>query len=229
MHYFELVLGLIASILAATAVAAIKALLEKASRKVQDAKVEKAEKEAFRQLPDTLLKKMEVLRSSQEGLETRTQELSRLLEENTQLLQLGNLFNLYNKQIERYQEETRSRASWSFFVALVVMFFGFAFIAWGGQFILAELKWDHIAAGAAIASIGGSISAFLTKTFLNIHRLSLQQLNRYFRQPVINDHVLMAQRLADNLPTPEARQKSYESIIDSLTHMMKEHNLDRES
>jgi len=75
--------------------------------------------------------------------------------------------------IEKYQNETRSRASWSFFVALVAMFFGFGFVVWGGTYVLAELKWDNIAAGALIASIGGSISAFLAKTFLDVHRLSL--------------------------------------------------------
>ena len=44
-----------------------------------------------------------------------------------------------------------------------------------------------------IAAIGGAISAYITKTFLDVHKVSLQQLNRYFAQPVINDHILMAQ------------------------------------
>ena len=68
-----------------------------------------------------------------------------------------------------------------------------------------------------IAAIGGAISAYITKTFLDVHKVSLQQLNRYFAQPVINDHILMAQRLADALPNDSPKQKAYEGIIASVT------------
>jgi hypothetical protein len=218
--FTQLLVAIIAPIMAATIMTFIKVWIDKGTRKQRDEKVQEAEREAFRRLPDIVLKKIEDLSNSQEGLETKTNEIARVIEENRQLLQMGSLFNLYNRQIESYQDETRSRASWSFYVALIAMFAGFAFVIWGGKYILSELRWDYIAAGGAIASIGGSISAFLPKTFLDVHKLSLNQLNRYFQQPVINDHVLMAQRLADNMPTPEARQKSYEVIIQSLTKIM---------
>jgi hypothetical protein len=217
---------LVLPVIAATALYIIKTLLEVFREKVQKKNVDQAEKQAFTLLPDLVLERIEQLKESQEGLEAKTRKVTDLLDENREALIIGNLFNLYNEQIGRYQDETRSRASWSFYIALIAMFFGFGFVFWGGQHILTQSSWDHLVAGSAIAGIGGSISAFITKTFLSVHKLSLQQLNRYFDQPVINDHILMAQRLADGLSNAESRQKAYENIIASVTGLIN-HRTDR--
>jgi len=95
------------------------------------------------------------------------------------------------------------------------------------MFILSESGADHVAAGAAISAIGGGISAYITKTFLDVHKLSLTQLNRYFREPVINDHVLMAQRLADDVDNEEFRRQSYEILIQSITGLIEENRTER--
>ena len=42
----------------------------------------------------------------------------------------------------------------------------------------------------------------------------------YFRQPVLNDHILMAQRLADESDDPETRKAAYAKIIDSVTALI---------
>jgi hypothetical protein len=228
MDIDKILSGLLPFIIA-TILTLVKTYIEKSSRKEKEEKVEEAEKQAFTIPPDALLEQINQLKASQEGLEVKTQEITSLIDQNTRSLILGNLFNLYNKQIERYQDETRSRASWSFYIALIAMFFGFGFVFWGGQHVLTQTNWDHLAAGSAIAAIGGGISAFITKTFLGVHKLSLQQLNRYFDQPVINDHILMAQRLADNLPDSTSRQKAYEAIILSVTALIDLRAQDREN
>jgi hypothetical protein len=202
----------------------VKALLEKLTRRKRDTKVQKAEEQAYKFVPPEVLSKIEQLSATQAKLKSSTKELATLVNQSKQALVLGNLFNLYNTQIEKYQDETRSRASWSFYIALVAMFSGFGFIVWGGQYILTQTNWDHIAAGSCIAAIGGSISAYITKTFLDVHRISIQQLNRYFDQPVINDHILMAQRLADNLTDNSARLKAYEGIISSVVALIAMNN-----
>lgn len=226
---FDRIITLLLPIIAATVLTFVKTFYERISRKEKESKVEEAEKQAFTTAPDQVLEKIDKLKASQQGLEVRTREIVELIDQNQRNLILGNLFNLYNKQIERYQDETRSRASWSFYIALISMFFGFAFIFWGGQHILTQTSWDHLAAGSAIAAIGGSISAYITKTFLSVHRLSIQQLNRYFDQPVINDHILMAQRLADNLPDAPTRQKAYEAIISSVTTLINQRTEERKN
>lgn len=136
------------------------------------------------------------------------------------------LFNLYSKQIEKYQQETRTRATLSFLFAILSMSAGMGFMFWGGSFILADPTANHVAAGAAISAIGGGISAYITKTFLDVHKLSLNQLNRYFTQPVINDHIVMAQRLAEDVKDDEVRKKSYEKIVSSITALIDATNAD---
>ncbi len=141
-------------------------------------------------------------------------------------IKIERLFDLYSKQIEKYQIETRSRATWSFIFGILSMCAGMSFMFWGGRFILSADGANHVAAGAAISAIGGGISAYITKTFLDVHKLSLNQLNRYFTQPVINDHIVMAQRLAEDVKDDEVRKKSYEKIVSSITALIDATNAD---
>lgn len=185
-------------------------------------RVLQAEQEAFKHVPEALQKQIDALSASQTGLEEQNKEIAHLIEVSKTSISMASLFNLYSKQIEKYQQETRSRASLSFAFAIVAMFAGLSFIFWGGTYMLKETGLEHIAAGSAISVIGGAISAYITKTFLDIHRLSLNQLNTYFKQPVQNDHILMAQRLADELTDGKAKQGSYEIIIKSVTNLIRE-------
>ena len=212
MDYYVLI-----PVLSATILALVKELLERTRQREKQKKVDDAEEKAFSTDPEAMRVRLESIETS---LKERTESLAAAIGANQQAILLGNLFNLYNKQIERYQEETRSRASWSFYIALVAMSCGFGFVFWGGQHVLTDPKWDHIAAGSLLAAIGGGVSAFVTKTFLEVHQLSLRQLNRYFDQPVINDHILMAQRLADALPDQTARQAAYQQVIVSVTSLI---------
>lgn len=132
------------------------------------------------------------------------------------------LSDLYAKQIEKYQTDTQARASWSFFFAVFSMLGGLGFVVWGGTHLLTSPGWEHVAGATAIAGIGGSIGAFIAKTFLDVHRLSLSQLNHYFRQPVVNAHVLTGQRLADQLVEPDARQKGYELLLQRVAELIRE-------
>ncbi|MFC2077513.1 hypothetical protein ACFLTM_01715 [Candidatus Bipolaricaulota bacterium] len=183
--------------------------------------VQEAEREAFQEKPQEIEARLRELADSQEGLEQRASELGAVLEESRNLVQTGRLLSLYSKQIEKYQLQTRSRASWSFFVALVAMFAGLVFLVWGGTVLFSAKDSVVLAAGGLISAAGGAVSAYIAKTFLDMHRVSVGQLNRYFRQPVVNDRVLMAQRLADELDDPEARRQAYDKIITSLTDLIK--------
>ncbi len=183
-----------------------------------NAKVQEAEKKAYEIDPEEIKKTISSLHKSQEGLKEQADSIKTIIQESQNVIEMGRLFNLYSKQIEKYQIETRSRATWSFIFAILSMCAGMGFIFWGGQFILSAEGANHVAAGAAISAIG--ISAYITKTFLDVHKLSLTQLNRYFTQPVINDHIVMAQRLAEDVRDDEVRKKSYEKIIASVTALI---------
>lgn len=153
------------------------------------------------------------LRADQTGGVDQTDVKKRRAEEN---ITVGRLFNLYSKQIESYQVQTRSRATWSFLASLVAMAVGLYFVYWGGKVMLGGDDGARLAAGGVMSGIGGAVSAYISKTFLEVHRLSLNQLNRYFQQPVINDHIVMAQRLADGILDQESKKRAYERLVDSV-------------
>lgn len=182
--------------------------------------VRKAESEAFRGDPDALKESLSALANLEGGGESTASSVRALIEEAKVNLEIGTLFNLYNKQIEGYQEETRSRARASFLFAIMAMISGFVFLLWGGAILLAANDAIVLAAGGLVASIGGGVSAFIANTFLSVHTTSLTQLNHYFRQPVINEYILMAQRLADGSGDAQTRNRSYEKLIDSITQLI---------
>jgi len=181
-----------------------------------------AEKEAFRTIPKAVLEKTKELADSQDQLEQRAKELANLVERAQGALSVGILFDVYSKRIEKYQTETQARAGWSFIFAIVAMLSGLSFVVWGGMEAVTSNQEAVRIAGATVSAIGAALSAFITKTFLDVHKLSLSQLNRYFRQPVLNSHVLTAQRLADQLDDPAAKEEAYRAIIQRLALLIRE-------
>jgi TRADD-N domain-containing protein len=202
--------------------AVVKIIRDNLQLKSAEEEVDEAEKQAFQAIPEKIMERTRELAESQVDLEQRARAVAELVESSKDALRSGSLFNLYSKQIGEYQTQTQARAAWSFIFAIVAMVSGLGLVVWGGYEIIREqgVEWKHVAAGTAISAIGGAVSAFITKTFLDVHRLSLIQLNHYFRQPVLNAHILTAQRLADELPKGPARQKAYESIIAKVSQLI---------
>lgn len=187
-------------------------------------KLLEAEKEAFKVTPEAFVQKTEILRASQDSLEQKAHQLNDLILDSQSALKVGNLFNLFSKQINKYQILTQARAEWSFIFAIFSMLAGLGLVVLGGVHIFTNDGWDHVAAATAISTLGGATGAFIAKTFLDVHRVSLSQLNHYFHQPVLNTHILTAQRLADQLEDKSARQRAYERIITNVVSLIREEN-----
>lgn len=137
------------------------------------------------------------------------------------------LFNLYSKQIQKYQTQTQWRARSSFWAAIIAMFVGFGFLGWGGYILIGaseskEGRETVLAAGGIVSALGGAISGYIAKTFLDVHRLALSQLNHYFRQPLINDYILMGQRLADQCGNDDGKMKGYDSLIEAVASLVRD-------
>jgi uncharacterized integral membrane protein len=136
------------------------------------------------------------------------------------------LFDLYNKQIDRYQTLTQNRAALSFLFAIGAMAVGLLFVFYGGYLATHPKdpnQWAPATVGALLSGMGGAISTYISKTFLDVHRLSLLQLNHYFQQPVINSHVLVAQRIADAMDgMGENRKEAYVKILDSVVQLIQQ-------
>jgi hypothetical protein len=196
--------------------------------KQTNANVLKAEEMAFKDKPNEYESRLIELSESHANLEDRATEISELIEESRDVIKIGRLFNLYSKQIEKYHQQTRSRARWSFTFAIISMFSGLGLIIWAGSILLTADKSIALAAGGIISTIGGGVSGFIAKTFLDVHKLSLNQLKTYYRQPVINEHIVMAQKLAEDSGDPETRKKAYNSIVDSLIVLIEQGSIQPE-
>lgn len=134
------------------------------------------------------------------------------------------LLELYSNQIERYQADTQQRASYSFFFAILAMSTGIGFVVWAGSYAITSESILKTVGTSVISTIGVTLSAYVTKTFSDLHRVSLEQLNRYFRQPVLNEHVLTVERLAQQLEDG-AREGAYVRLIDKILSLMSDANL----
>jgi hypothetical protein len=122
------------------------------------------------------------------------------------------LFDLYSKQIEKYQIETRGRAIWSFAWAVIAMLGGLTLLLFGAWHVFTGGGVDAIPV-TAVTIVGSAVSGFIAKTFLDAHQTSLIQLNHYFKQPVLNSHILTAQRLVELLDTGTPQQDAIKQII----------------
>ncbi|MBV8214685.1 MAG: hypothetical protein JOZ08_15870 [Verrucomicrobia bacterium] len=141
-------------------------------------------------------------------------------EDEANRLRLVDLFNLCDAKIRKYEFQTRSRANWSFVWAVLAMPAGIGLLCWGA-IVLFQAAHDAadthgIISGSIISTVGGAMSAYITKTFLDIHRTSLLQLNHYFKQPVLNSHILSAQRLADHLQDDSLKKQMYQDLIQQV-------------
>ncbi|WP_197477823.1 MULTISPECIES: hypothetical protein [unclassified Marinomonas] len=110
----------------------LKLILDYFKSKSNSEKVEKAEKAAFDLSTSPLSSEISQLKDEHDTLKVATEQAKKVVEDHQNVLVMSRLFNLYSKQIEKYQQETRTRASWSFVFAIVSMFLGMGFIFWVG-------------------------------------------------------------------------------------------------
>jgi hypothetical protein len=139
---------------------------------------------------------------------------------NQNLANEGALFQLYNEQLRIYQSETRTRARNSFFWAIFAMMVGFAVLAAGAILIVTHPTQEGVLSGSSLAAIGGALSAFITKTLLDVHKVSLEQLNRYFKQPVLNSHILTCQRLIKAIPPDLEHFGLYKLVVQAVVALL---------
>jgi hypothetical protein len=100
------------------------------------------------------------------------------------------------------------RAMWLGFSALVVSFFS----------ALAVQQPDFRIAAAVFGASGSALAAFLSRTYLRVYERSLEQLNRYFNQPLLNSYYLTAERLAEGLGA-NAKNEATREIV---RHLLRE-------
>ncbi len=184
----------------------IKNLIDFFINRSTDKSLDEAKAKAFQVFDQSYVDKLSKIKKSHDSLEEKSTELENLIKENENRLKISNLLNFYNEQIKIYQKNTQSRASWSFTFAIIAMFFGLFFIILGSILVINKSNTGEIIALTSLATLGGAISGYIAKTFLDVHKTSLNQLNRYFKEPLINQYILKSQLLTEELESEEKKQ-----------------------
>jgi hypothetical protein len=55
-------------------------------------------------------------------------------------------------------------------------------------------------AAAIITACGAAVGGYVTRTFISVHLHASDQMNFYFRQPLVQSYLLSAERLVQGLP-----------------------------
>jgi len=141
-------------------------------------------------------------------------ERKQALDKVTDDLSLGNLLNLNRTESDEYHVITRAQAAQSFRNAQIAMFFGFALISAGIVAVLLPTPLDVKIAAGVISIIGGTVGGYINRTFLKTHSVSIVQLNKLFRQPLVQSYLLTAERIALQLDPPTERPVVLRSLIE---------------
>lgn len=130
-------------------------------------------------------------------------------------LSLANLFVFNRTLMNEYHSITKGQSEKSFRYSQIASFVGLFVLVSGASVAVVPVPALTKIAVAGLAAIGTAISGFISRTFLRSHELAISQLNNFFRQPLVSNYLLMAERLANNLPS-EAKGVANLKIIDRI-------------
>ncbi|MFD7629514.1 hypothetical protein ACFV7Q_26385 [Streptomyces sp. NPDC059851] len=133
---------------------------------------------------------------------TRQQEAQRLDSAASDLrkrMELASLVNFNRILLEQYHGIATKQANKSFNSSIGAMIVGLLVLVVA---FIASMQFNALGERIFIGSLAALSTVFvgyLSRTFLVVYDRSLQQLNQYFNQPVLNQYFLTAERIADRL------------------------------
>ncbi|MGW6578907.1 TRADD-N-associated membrane domain-containing protein [Streptomyces globisporus] len=140
-------------------------------------------------------------------------------------MELASLVNFNRVLLEKYHGVATRQANKSFVSALAAMTVGLLVLV--GAFI-ASMHFNELGERLFIGSLAVLATAFvgyLSKTFLAVYDRSLQQLNQYFNQPVLNGYFLTAERIVERLDDPMKQELTAQIVMDVLETGKEMHQL----
>ncbi|WP_405726941.1 hypothetical protein OG607_23750 [Streptomyces sp. NBC_01537] len=135
-------------------------------------------------------------------------EQTKRLERLEAITPLATLINVNDDLIRKYHNIATFQADRSFKSSQRAMWSGMGIImACAIAGIYADAG-DTKAFVALLGGVGATLSGFLSRTYLAMHRDALRQMNKYFEQPVLRGYYLTAERLVRDLQdSPEGEMK----------------------
>jgi hypothetical protein len=134
-------------------------------------------------------------------------ELTRLLTANRELL-------------DEYQKPVRRQARTSYLAAQIATFVGLGILVAGTTIILALGESSARLGVGALAAVGAALSGFIARTFLRVYERAQDQLNFYFREPLVTSYLLTAERIAGKLEG-ELRQQALADMVSEIVRAVR--------
>jgi hypothetical protein len=148
--------------------------------------------------------------------EKRAREaVAEAVEELADAKDLAALIRANRKQMEAYDVLARGQASSAFRNSQVAMGAGLLVLLLGAVIAIGTDNTVSKITTASLTALGGALSGFIARTFLQTYRQALRQLNFYFQQPLINSYLLSAQRLINEMTKGE-RDSALSKVIANL-------------
>lgn len=149
------------------------------------------------------------LREAMESTKGGTESRSRV--------QLARMFELNRRQLDEYQQLTKSQQRTAFALTWGAAIAAFLILAAGSIVALQRDAPDDKYIATGLTALGTLLSAFLGKTFFDGHKEAMNQLNHYYHEPSLTGRLLTAERILDRLP--DNAQKG-EAATKILTHIL---------
>jgi hypothetical protein len=156
----------------------------------------------------------DVLAAERGGVTRAREDQQALLEDITKVQgvpKLGELLEFNERQMQVYQQLSLAQARSSYRRSQFAFLVGLLLIVGAVAASFSPDTTTKLAAGG-IAGLGGAFSAYLSATYLRVYGRTLDQLNFYYRQPLVNSYLLTAERLVTDM-VGESRAEAYNHLV----------------
>lgn len=128
------------------------------------------------------------------------QAVNKALDDITGPDDLMGLMRANRKQMDAYDALARSQAQTSYRSSQIAM--GIGLLILGAGIVIVVLAHSDATkyAAAIVTACGSAVGGYVSRTFINVHLHASDQMNFYFRQPLVQSYLLSAERLAQRLP-----------------------------
>jgi hypothetical protein len=126
------------------------------------------------------------------------------------------LIKANRRQMSAYDVLAQAQANTAFRNSQLAMAAGLIVLVGGAIVAIAAPELATKVATASLTAIGGALSGFIARTFLQTYSNAIRQLNFYFQQPLITSYLLTAQRLISELSDGQARDAALNGVINRI-------------
>jgi hypothetical protein len=130
------------------------------------------------------------------------------------------LIKANRRQMSAYDVLAQAQANTAFRNSQLAMAAGLIVLVGGAIVAISAPELATKVATASLTAIGGALSGFIARTFLQTYSSAVRQVNFYFQQPLITSYLLTAQRLISELSNDKERDAALDEVIKRINETL---------